>query len=123
MAKQQLAKIEPQKAPYVTPRILTLKVSLSFASSADSLNDIFGLVRPQSLEPDKPEIPQNKRAGRQCLNDRKDTVLENSHVLQTLSRLHPGRQPFLSQVRSSIKVRACSRSTMVMDLYDSSILR
>ena len=62
MAKQQLAKIEPQKAPYVTPRILTLKVNLSFASSADALDDIVGLARPQALEPDKPEIPQSKRA-------------------------------------------------------------
>jgi hypothetical protein len=60
MAKEQLAKIQPQKAPYETPRILTLKVNLSFASSATALNDIFGLARPQPLEPDKPEIPQSK---------------------------------------------------------------
>jgi hypothetical protein len=62
MDKNQIAKIQPQKAPYVTPRILTLRVSLSFASSADALDDIFGLARPQALEPDKPEIPQSKRA-------------------------------------------------------------
>ena len=50
MAKQQIAKIEPQKAPYVAPRILTLKVNLSFASSGpDDLAHIFGLaIRPRS---------------------------------------------------------------------------
>ena len=62
MGKQQIAKIQPEKAPYVTPRILTLKVSLSYASSAAALDDIFGLAHPQALEPDKPEIPQSKRA-------------------------------------------------------------
>ena len=41
--------------------------------------------------------------------------------MQTLSTLHPGRQPVLSPVRSSIEVGACSRSSMVMDLYDPSI--
>ena len=61
MAKQQIAKTQPQKAPYVTPKIRTLKVSLSFASSASTLHDIFGLARPQALEPDKPEIPRSKR--------------------------------------------------------------
>jgi len=61
MDRQQIAKIQPQKAPYVTPEIRTLKVSLSFASSASTLQDIFGLARPQALEPDKPEIPQSKR--------------------------------------------------------------
>ena len=64
--------------------------------------------------------PQSKY-GRQCLNDRKDTACWSSHVLQTLSKLHPRKQPVLSPVRSSIKVRACSRSTVVMDLYDPSI--
>ena len=62
MAKEQLAKIQPQKAPYETPRVLTLKVNLSFASSATALDDIFGLARPQALEPDKPEICRAKRA-------------------------------------------------------------
>jgi hypothetical protein len=53
MAKQQRAKIEPQKSSYVTPRILTLKVNLSFASATD-LDDIFGLaIPPQSPVPDK----------------------------------------------------------------------
>jgi len=61
MAKQQIAKSQPQKAPYVIPKIRTLKVSLSFASSASTLQDIFGLARPQALKPDKPEIPQSKR--------------------------------------------------------------
>ena len=62
MDKQEIAKIQPQKAPYVTPKIRTLKVSLSFASSASTLHDIFGLARPQALEPDKPETPRSKRA-------------------------------------------------------------
>jgi hypothetical protein len=64
MAKQQLAKIEPQKAPYEAPRILTLKVNLSFASSATDLDDIFGLARPQALEPDKTRNPAEQRCGR-----------------------------------------------------------
>jgi hypothetical protein len=62
MEKQQITKIQPEKAPYVTPRILTLKVNLSFASSATALDDIFGLARPQALEPDEPEICRAKRA-------------------------------------------------------------
>ena len=63
MDKQQIAKIQPQKAPYVTPKIRTLKVDLSLASSATNFDDLFGLARPQqALEPDKPEIPQRKRA-------------------------------------------------------------
>ena len=67
MAKQQLAKIQPQKAPYETPRILTLKVNLSFALSATDLDDdYFGLwvARPQDPEPDKTEIPQSKPKAR-----------------------------------------------------------
>jgi hypothetical protein len=60
MDKKQIAKIQPQKAPYVTPRIRTLKVSLSFASSAATVHDIFDLARPQALEPDKPETPRRK---------------------------------------------------------------
>jgi hypothetical protein len=62
MDKQQIAKIQSQKAPYVTPRILTLKVNLSFASSGTDLDHPLVLARPQALEPDKPEIPQSKRA-------------------------------------------------------------
>ena len=61
MDKKQIAKIQPQKAPYVTPRMRTLRVSLSFASPATTLHDIFDLTRPQTLEPDKPEIPRSKR--------------------------------------------------------------
>ena len=44
MAKQQVAKSEPQKAPYVTPKILTLKVDLSFASSATNFEDLIDSV-------------------------------------------------------------------------------
>ena len=33
MAKPQVAKSEPQKAPYVKPKILTFKVNPSFAST------------------------------------------------------------------------------------------
>jgi hypothetical protein len=62
MDKKQIAKIQPQKAPYVTPRIRTLKVSPSFASSASTLHDIFDLARAQALESDKPETPRSKRA-------------------------------------------------------------
>jgi hypothetical protein len=36
MAKPQVSKSEPQKAPYVTPRIITLKVDLSFATAPSS---------------------------------------------------------------------------------------
>jgi hypothetical protein len=54
MVRPQASKSEPQKAPYVTPKILTLKVDLSFASSAADLDDIFGLaISPQSPVPDK----------------------------------------------------------------------
>ena len=54
MAKQQLTKSESKKAAYVTHKILTLKVDLSFASSATELDDIFGLaIPPQSPVPDK----------------------------------------------------------------------
>ena len=50
MAEEKTTKSEPQKAPYVTPRILTLKVDLSFASSATNFEDIIGL-------PDRPQRP------------------------------------------------------------------
>ena len=33
---KQISKSEPQKAPYVTPKILTLKVDLSFAAAPSS---------------------------------------------------------------------------------------
>jgi hypothetical protein len=41
MAKPQVAKSEPQKAPYVTPRILTFKVDTKLVSTArDPLGDL-----------------------------------------------------------------------------------
>jgi hypothetical protein len=64
MAKPQ-PQSEPQKAPYVTPKILTLKVDLSFASSATNLEDITDLRdRPQLTVPAKAEAPHkaNKAA-------------------------------------------------------------
>ena len=65
MAKEQIAKIEPQKAPYETPRILTLKVNLSFASSATDMDDTFGLMaHPQARVSDKREMPQRKPKAR-----------------------------------------------------------
>ena len=55
MAKPQ-PQSEPQRAPYVTPKILTLKVDLSFASSATNLEDILDLLdRPQHTVPAKAE--------------------------------------------------------------------
>jgi hypothetical protein len=39
-------KNEPQKAPYVTPRILTLKVDLSFASSATNFEALVNYPEP-----------------------------------------------------------------------------
>ena len=51
----------PQRAPYVKPKILTLKVDLSFASSATDLEDLIGLVdRPQL--PAKAETPHKAKA-------------------------------------------------------------
>ena len=46
MAKQQAAQSEHQKAPYVTPAIVTLKVNLSFASSATTLGQLLDVVDP-----------------------------------------------------------------------------
>jgi hypothetical protein len=64
MAKPQ-PQSEPQKAPYVTPNILTLKVDPSFASSATNLEDIIDLLdHPQLTVPAKAETPHkaNKAA-------------------------------------------------------------
>ena len=56
MAEEKTPKSESQKAPYVTPKILTLKVDLSFASSATNLEDIIDLLdRPQLTVPAKAE--------------------------------------------------------------------
>ena len=61
MAKQQVAKSEPQRASYVTPRILTLKVNLSFASSNTDLNGLIGLGdHPHLPAPAETETRQNK---------------------------------------------------------------
>ena len=63
MAKQQVAKSEPQKAPYVTPKILTLKVDLSFASSATNFEDLIDLVNhPESLVPGTTETPSKAKS-------------------------------------------------------------
>jgi len=46
MAKQEAPPSEHQKAPYVTPAIVTLKVNLSFASSATKLGQLLDVVDP-----------------------------------------------------------------------------
>jgi len=56
MAKPQ-AQSEPQKAPYVKPKILTLKVDLSFASSATNFEDLIQMP----LEPAKAETPSKTK--------------------------------------------------------------
>ena len=62
MAKPQVSKSEPQKAPYVTPKILTLKVELSFASSVTNFEDIIYLRDlPQPQLPDKAEAPSKAK--------------------------------------------------------------
>ena len=45
------AQSEPQKAPYVKPKILTLKVDLSFASSATNFEDLIALADHPPLLP------------------------------------------------------------------------
>ena len=63
MAKQQVAKSEPQKAPYVTPKILTLKVDLSFASSATNFEDLIDLVdHPERQVPGTTETPTKAKS-------------------------------------------------------------
>ena len=58
MAEEKTPKSESQKAPYVTPKILTLKVDLSFASSATNLEDLIDLLdHPQAPLLAKVETP------------------------------------------------------------------
>jgi hypothetical protein len=57
MAKPQ-AQSEPQKAPYETPKILTLKVDLSFASSATDVEDLIQMPP----KPAKAETPSRTKA-------------------------------------------------------------
>jgi len=58
MAKEQTANGEPERAPYVTPKILTLKVDLSFASSATNFEDLIdSLDSPEPPVPAKTETP------------------------------------------------------------------
>ena len=57
------AQSEPQKAPYVKPKILTLKVDLSFASSATNFEDIIALAAPQPAAPTKEPPVKAKAAG------------------------------------------------------------
>ena len=63
MAEEKIPKSESQKAPYVTPKILTFKVSLSFASSATNFDDdlIDLLDRPQAPVPAKTETPSKAK--------------------------------------------------------------
>jgi hypothetical protein len=62
MDKPHASKSEPQKAPYVTPRILTLKVDLSFASSATNLEDMIALADPPHLAVPNKEPPVKAKA-------------------------------------------------------------
>ena len=56
-------KKESQKAPYVTPKILTLKVDLSFASSVTNFEDLIDLVNhPERLVPGTTETPTKAKA-------------------------------------------------------------
>jgi hypothetical protein len=59
MAKQEAAQSEHQKAPYVTPAIVTRKVNLSFASSATKLGQLRDVVDP-SQELGAAETRQSK---------------------------------------------------------------
>ena len=59
MAKEQVAPTEPQKAPYVRPAIVTLKVNLSFASSATKLGQLLD-VADLSQDPGQAETRQSK---------------------------------------------------------------
>jgi hypothetical protein len=62
MVEEKITKSEPQKAPYVTPKILTLKVDLSFASSATNLADLIDLLdRPGLPLPAKTETPSKAK--------------------------------------------------------------
>jgi hypothetical protein len=62
MAEEKTTKSESQKAPYVTPKILTLKVDLSFASSATNFEDLVDLLdRPQPPVPAKTETPSKAK--------------------------------------------------------------
>ena len=65
MAEERPTQSEPHKAPYVKPKILTLKVDLSFASSATNFEDVVDLLdRPQVTVSAKAEAPHkaNKAA-------------------------------------------------------------
>ena len=62
MAEDKITKSESQKAPYVTPKILTLKVDLSFASSATNFEDLVGLLdRQQPPVLAKPATPSKAK--------------------------------------------------------------
>jgi len=62
MAEDKITKSESQKAPYVTPKILTLKVDLSFASSATNFEDLVDLLDgPQPPVPATIETPSKAK--------------------------------------------------------------
>ena len=64
MAEERPTQSEPQKAPYVAPKILTLKVDLSFASSATNFEDIIALAdTPRLPAPNKEPLVKAKAAG------------------------------------------------------------
>ena len=62
MAEEKTPKSESQKAPYVKPKILTLKVDLSFASSATNFEDIIALADTPQLPAPNKEPPVKAKA-------------------------------------------------------------
>ena len=62
MAKPQVAVSEPARAPYVKPRILTLKADLSFASSVTTFEDIIALADPPQHPATNKEPASNAKA-------------------------------------------------------------
>jgi hypothetical protein len=53
MPEEQIPNSKPSKLRYVTPRILTLKVDLSFASSATKFEDLIQMP-PERAKTERP---------------------------------------------------------------------
>jgi hypothetical protein len=62
MAKEQTANGDPERALYVKPCILTLKVELSFASAATNFEDILDLLDSPQLPTPNKEPPAKAKA-------------------------------------------------------------
>jgi hypothetical protein len=61
MAEEKTTKSESQKAPYVTPKIVILKVDLSFASAATNFDDHVDLLDRQPPVPAETETPSKAK--------------------------------------------------------------